>query len=282
MIYLFIAIITSAMIPIMMKHAHRYAIDDAVILTFNYVLATLMSFIFLMRHLSDYHSFFQTGPLLITLILGVFQGLLFYGAFYFYQRSVRENGIAVSIAAGKMGILIPMFLSFVLWHEIPTSLQWVAIVVSLFAIGLISIKPSSIEKVPLNTSLILFFLIGGFGDFSNKLFETTIGSEYADFFLTIVFASALLFSSINTFRHGRITRTGIAFGFMTGLPNMLTALFFILALSHINALVAFPSYSGGAIMISSLYGLIIFKERLSAKNLVGILLILGSLVLINL
>lgn len=283
MFNLLLAIIFSAMIPVLMKYAHNKHLADEVILTFNYLVAVSVSVVFTLFNLSSYIDLFSDiKSVFILLVVGMITGLMYYGAFYFYQKSVRDNGVSLSIAVGKMGIVIPMILSLILWHEIPALLQWLGIVMSMVAIGIINIKPSDFKGAKLKTSLLLFFIIGGLGDFFNKLFEVSVGADYSDLFLVVVFATALLASLYNTIKHKNVTKVSRFYGFAVGVPNMLTAFFLISALGMMNATVVFPLYSGGAIMLSMLWSMFAFKETLKRKDVLGIVMIFMALILINL
>ena len=279
---LLLAIIFSAMIPVLMKYAHNSNSSDEVILTFNYLVAVSVSIIFTLVKLDNYSELFSDpGSIVSLLATGVVTGLLYYFGFYFYQKSVRENGVSLSIAIGKMGIIIPMLLSLLLWHEIPAPLQWAGILLSMMAIGIININSADFRGASIKTSLLLFFIIGGSGDFFNKLFEVNVGSEYSDLFLAVVFGTALIASLNNTVRQKNINRQSVVYGLAVGAPNMLTSFFLISALSMVNATVAFPLYSGGAIMLSMLWSMFAFGERLKRKDLFGIIMIFIALVLIN-
>lgn len=280
---LILAIIFSAMIPVLMKYAHNRNLADEVILTFNYLIAVSVSVIFTLLKLENYSVLFSNSKAMIVLLaVGIVTGLFFYGAFYFYQKSVRENGVSLSIAVGKMGIVIPMILSLILWREMPALLQWIGILMSMVAIGIINIKPNDFKGAQIKTSLLMFFIIGGLGDFFNKLFEVNVGARYTDLFLVVVFATALFASLYNTIKHKNITKQSIVYGVAVGIPNMLTAFFLINALSMMNATVVFPLYSGGAIMLSMVWSMIAFNEKLKRKDIVGIVMIFMALILINL
>ena len=280
---LLLAIIFSAMIPVLMKYAHNRNLADEVILTFNYLIALSVSIIFTLLKQENYIDLFSDSKSIIILIaVGIVTGLMYYNAFYFYQKSVRDNGVSLSIAVGKMGIVIPMILSLILWHEIPTQLQWVGILMSMVAIGIINIKPKEFKGVQIKTSLLMFFIIGGLGDFFNKLFEVNVGAQYTDLFLVMVFGTALIASLYNTIKLKNITKLSVVYGVAVGIPNMLTALFLISALGMMNATVVFPLYSGGAIMLSMLWSMFAFSEKLKRKDVVSIAMIFIALILINL
>jgi len=283
MIDLILAIIFSAMIPVLLKYAHKRDLADEVILTFNYVIALIFSLILMMFKIDSYKVLLiQDSDINKLIVIGLLTGLAYYGAFYFYQKSVKDNGVSLSIAVGKMGIIIPMLLSLFLWKEIPETIQWMGIIISMIAIGIINISPKEFKGAKFKTSLLLFFVIGGLGDFFNKLFQVSVGSAYKDLFLVVVFGSALVASLFMTIKHKNITKMSILFGIMVGLPNMLTAFYLISALSKMNATVVFPMYSGGAIMLSMLWSMFAFGEKLKMKEIAGIIMILIALILINL
>jgi multidrug transporter EmrE-like cation transporter len=53
-------------------------------------------------------------------------------------------------------------------------------------------------------------------------------------------------------------------------------------LNGIEALIVYPVFSSGTILIVTFVSLIAFKERLNRRQLLGLLLILLSIVLLNL
>ena len=280
---LILAILFSAIIPILLNYAHRNRLSDEVVLTFNYTLAVIISFIMTMTNRSTYGLLFEDSlQVIILTVIGIITGLMFYGSFYYYQKSVKDHGVALSIAVGKMGVILPLLLSLVIWKELPTPNQWLGILISIIAIGLISIHPSKFQHSPLKISLLFFLIMNGLGDFFNNLFESTVGASYKDLFLCVVFGCALLASSIPTIKQKQINGKSVFFGFAIGLPNMLTTYFFINALSQLKDAVVFPLYSGGAIFLTSLWGILVFHERLKIKEAIGMIFILIALILINL
>ena len=73
----------------------------------------------------------------------------------------------------------------------------------------------------------------------------------------------------NTFQLKNIL-WGVAFG----IPNFFCLVFFLKALAtpHLNSSIVFALVSIGIVIISSLTGILFFKERLSTTNWIGILL----------
>ncbi|MDA3846008.1 MAG: hypothetical protein PF505_05595 [Vallitaleaceae bacterium] len=94
MLDLFLAIIFSAAIPVLLKYAHRRHLNDKVILSYNYLIALCVSLIFTWIKMDSYSALVKGSYSLFMLIgIGMVTGLAYYLAFYFYQHSVRENGV---------------------------------------------------------------------------------------------------------------------------------------------------------------------------------------------
>ena len=68
---------------------------------------------------------------------------------------------------------------------------------------------------------------------------------------------------------------------MIGVPNYYCSRFLLKALLKMPAVVAYPTSSVGGIVLVSLAGLFLFKERLSKRQWTAIGLILIALVLLN-
>ena len=80
----------------------------------------------------------------------------------------------------------------------------------------------------------------------------------------------------------RFGKTEVIFGLLVGIPNFFSSKFLLRSLSEIAAVVAFPAYSVGGILVVTLAGVLVFRERLAKRQWVALGLILLALVLLNL
>jgi len=69
---------------------------------------------------------------------------------------------------------------------------------------------------------------------------------------------------------------------LIGVPNFMQARFQLLALETIPAVVVYPVRSVGTILVITLAGVLMFREKLNKKQLAALVAILVSLVLLNL
>ena len=73
----------------------------------------------------------------------------------------------------------------------------------------------------------------------------------------------------------------LLYGVMVGLPNFLGSRFVLLALKSVPAVVVYPTRSVGVLVVITLIGTTVFKERLSKRQLAAMAVIIVSLVLLN-
>lgn len=304
MFYLVLAMLCSSSIALIFKYSetnggNRYAVTSA-----NYLAASVVSLfmaikgglflsfsksIGLFANEFYYVIFKNTGSFsngasaLWALISGMVAGVFFFSSFIYYQRSVAENGVGLTGSFSKMGILVPMVLSIGLWNEHPSLLQWTGILLCLGAIFIATLSFDSNNENKFKFSLLVLFLLNGFAEFSNKFFSKYALIEYKDLFLFFVFATALLISLCFTFkRSNEISKEDILMGILVGIPNLFSSFFLILSLNTLKASVAFPLFSAGSILLINLGGTFIYKEKITPRGKISILLTILALTLLNL
>lgn len=302
MFYLFLATICSATIALIFKYTENSDTDRYVITSSNYFIAFSTS-IFMAFHKGLFtglirdQSFFDEFKFLLSqdayilspyssimwgIIVGTLSGAFFFLSFIYYQKSVKENGVGVSGCFAKLGILIPMIFSIIIWREFPSSIQWIGIILSLISILIINLSSKSLDKFDLKPTIILLFLFGGMAEFSSKIYQQYALTEYKDIFLFFIFFVAFLISIFFTLKkRSKFTKKDILTGFAVGVPNLFSSYFLILSLDSLKTSVAFPLYSAGSILLINIGGFLIFKEKISKKNKFAIGLIVVALVLIN-
>ncbi|MDA3883999.1 MAG: SMR family transporter [Candidatus Delongbacteria bacterium] len=303
MIYLFLAVLSSASIAMILKFSETKNFNRYAVTTMNYIVAFSISLALSPLSLSGDLSFSLSslmnefnlvspdklsvaGSFTWAVITGLVGGLLYFLGFIFIQKSIKINGVGITGAVGKIGILIPMLLSLFLWKEIPNSIQTLGILLAISAIILINISFKDIKRLKgFNYIIILLFFIAGFAEFSNKIFEKYSLLEHKSFYLFTVFFSAFwisLFFTVKEIRKGvKITKNDILTGFLVGIPNMFASYFLIMSFEYYKATVAFPIYSSGSILLISIGGVVLFKEKLKRKEIVAICMIIAAVVLMS-
>ncbi|WP_035054825.1 EamA family transporter [Carnobacterium pleistocenium] len=303
MFYLTLAIICSASIALIFKYTENAKANRYVITSANYFIAFVISlFMIFSRGLlsgvtreisfvkdlsllssNNEHILSPYSSIIWGLIIGGIFGSFFFLSFIYYQKSIKENGVGISGTIAKLGILIPMIFSIVIWKEFPSVIQWVGIALSLVSIVIVNLSQKSLEKFDIKPAIILLFIFGGMAEFSNKFYQKYALNDYKDVFLFALFFVAFLVSIFYTFKEkSTITKKDILTGFAVGIPNLFSSYFLILSLATLKTSVVFPIYSAASIVLINIGGFLLFKEKIVRKNQVAIILTVIALVLINL
>ena len=303
MFYLLLATACSATIALIFKYADKFNPNRYLVTSANYFTAFTISLFMifykdLLAGLEKTQGFFEEFSYLLTqdsyilsayssiiwaVIVGSIAGIFFFSSFMYYQKSIRENGVALAGTFSKLGILIPMIFSIIIWKEYPTIIQWVGIGLSILSILIVNLSSDSLDKFDIKPSIILLLLLNGMAEFSNKIYQNYGLNEYKDVFLLFVFLTAFLISLIFIIKDKvKLNMRDVLTGVAVGVPNLFSSYFLIQSLETVKTSVAFPVFSAGSIVIINLGGYFIFKEEISRKNKFAIGLIIVALILMNL
>lgn len=281
-----LATLFSASIALLFKYASMHHLNQRLITVSNYAIATLISTVMIFYNQKSALVDFNDSQFILTCVIGIATGVFFLLSFSIYQKSVKQNGASISGMFAKLGILIPMIISIVLWNELPSQIQSIGILVAMIAI-VIANRPIRKDKVNAGSvaMLLLLFVVGGFAEFLNKIFQRLVSLEYKPIFLFIVFATAFLLSLIQyIIGDNKPLKKGhaLVIGSLIGIPNLFASFFLLNALDVFPAAIVFPAYSAGSILLISVLSVILFKETLYKKDVAAIGLTMGSLILLNL
>ena len=98
------------------------------------------------------------------------------------------------------------------------------------------------------------------------------------FFMTLFFFASisgiLILSGKSIISNNTLQLKSLFWGIIFGIPNFFSLVFFLKALNDpkLSSSIVFPLVSMGVIVSSSIIGMILFKEKLSKNNWIGILL----------
>jgi len=280
LIYLILAILCSSSIALIFKHSETNNMNRLAVTTANYFTALIISLI--MIFIKSNSIFSDQSKLLWAISIGAIAGIFFFLSFIYYQKSVKKNGAGLAGVFSKLGILLPMLISIVLWKEFPTSIQWLGIILAIISIVIVNFPFNKNWKKALKLSLILLFFYGGIAEFSNKLFQRYAALNLKPLFLFSVFSVAFIISLVVTIKDKRkIKREDLFIGVLVGIPNLFSSFFLISALDLLKAAVVFPIFSAGSIVVISLGGFLIYNERLNRREFSAIIMTIIALILIN-
>ncbi len=278
MIYLILATLSSASVGIIMRLSEKKVKANVSMLAMNYIICFLCAGAF-----SGIGNMLPVGTegLRWTLGISVFNGFFYLAGFIYLQSCVKKNGVVLSTTFIKLGLLVPMVVSVVLFKEMPTILQITGFVITILAIILMNYEKGE-DVGKFSFSLILLLLAGGSCDAMSKVFEEMGNPVLENQFLFYTFICAFLMAAgLAIYRKEKPSLTEVFFGTIIGVPNYFSARFLLRALTTIPAVIVYPSYSVGTIVIVTLVGMLLFKEKLGKRQKIALASILVALVMLN-
>lgn len=218
----------------------------------------------------------------LTLGIGVVNGMIYLAGFMLIQRNTREHGVVLTSVFSRLGILVPTVLSVLLFGEQPTLVQGLGFGLAIAAILLISMeKGTGLGGV--RPALLWMLLVNGSADGMAKVYEEVGSADLSEHFLVYTFLFALLFNLAVVLHAGeRPGLVDLGFGLLIGIPNYFVARFLLQAVAVVPAVIVYPTYSVGSILLVTLAGVLFFREKISRRQAAAIGIILAALVLLNL
>ena len=191
------------------------------------------------------------------------------------------------------GVLIPLIASNVFFNEGIKPTQWLGMAVLLAAVVIMCSYNNAIKAKITPSSLVLLVLCGmasGIADFSQKVFTKCIpdGSAAVFNFYTYLFAALILvvFYAVSCKTKPSDSNADVKkiFGYILIMALCLFAnsYFKTLASGHLSAVLLYPLNQGCALILSAIMASVLFKEKITAKAVVGIVTAFIGLLIINL
>ena len=279
MLNLLLAILSSALVSITMRLSESKVKNNIGMLAMNYLMCLGLAW--------GYTGFANPFPgeegLGFTLTVGSINGFLYLAGFALFQVNIRKNGVVLSSTFMKLGLLVSMLVSMAVFGEWPEIWQWLGFLLAVAAIILINYQPGE-KKANSKWGLLLILLAGGTADAMSKVFEELGNPVLSDHFLLYTFAMALVFCVGLNFvsKKGMVGKKELLYGMLIGVPNFFSAKFLLGALRDLSAVIVYPACNVATILVVTMAGVLLFKERLEKRQWIALTMILVALVLLNL
>lgn len=265
MIYLILGILCSASIAIVMRASEGHVKNNMVMLAANYA-ACLMLAVVMLLSAGGISASSQGLPFAIG--IGAIDGVLYIAGLVLYQINIRQSGVVLSSTFMKLGVLVPTVMAIAVFGEIPGTLQVVALFIAVGAIIIMNAGGNdNSANGKLGILLIVLLLTSGTSDSLSNVYNKLGTEECKDVFLLMIFTTALALAVIMIIRNGeRFSIRDAAWGVAVGVPNYFSARLVLLALGQLPAIVVYPVYNIMTIMIVTLAGVVVFRERLTGTK----------------
>ncbi|WP_443939134.1 EamA family transporter [Pedobacter sp. MW01-1-1] len=283
MLFIVLSVICSVTVAILLKLAKRYQINIIQAVTLNYLTALLLCFAFFRP---TYAAIQSDAPWLVYGGLGI----LLPSIFLVLAASVKNVGIVKTDIAQRLSLFIPILAAYFIFQEDLNRYKITGLVIGFAAILFTFLRKSTTEQSKNQNWLYLLAVFFGFGliDVLFKQIALYKAVPYTTS-LSLVFGLSLVVSiaimAIKLLQgKAKLQLVNIACGVVLGLFNFGNILFYLKAHQAMakNPSTVFAAMNLGVIVVGSLIGIFIFKEKLSKLNYVGLVLALVAVVLITL
>lgn len=278
MIYLILCIICSSLLVFMFRVFDHFKIEAYPAIVANYFTCVVCGFIAAPQSPVNILSESVHAE---WLWLGILMGVGFIHIFVLTGSTAVKFGVSTASVAMKLGLVLPVFLAFIIYHEEVTWYKVAGIVCALIAVVLSSQKDEAVhhDKVKGFALLmpVIVFVGSGLCDSGAQLGDKKYFAHGgSDYFVLIVFLFAALtglaYLTFYLIRGSiKLHWKQLAGGVALGIPNYGSLLFLMKALDHVEggSSVVFPVTNIATVAGSTLLSVLIFREHLNRANWLG-------------
>lgn len=282
--HLAISILISSCLFVIFKLFNTFKIDTLQAITINYLVAFLFGFFS-----SEITLPVSDIPKQPWFYGAISLSVLFIVVFNLMATTAQKSGLSVASVANKMSVIIPVIFGVIVYHEAIGFLKIIGILMALLAVYL---SASKSDSEPLKVKNLIFplllFLGSGALDTTLKYVETTLVPDGG---VPIFSATIFIFASLLGFilLGGQVVKGTCQFqfknilgGIALGVPNYYSIEFLLKALKTegLESSTAFTINNVSVVVLTTLFGLVLFKEKLIKKNWIGIAIAIVSIILV--
>jgi len=281
--YLIAAILCSTGVFVAMRLFERFRLDNHQALMWNYVFATVTGFLMCKQ--------FDTPTQLLTepwFGLSLITGFWFIFTYILMTASTQRSGVTVTSLSSKLSVVLPTLAGLVLFGEKLNFVASMGIVLALVALVLVVGGKGRTDKPNKTRWLlpILIFFGTGTGDILMKLTEQKNTAPDMSFMIAFIYMVALLFGILLVAsdlirKKSRWQWKSAIGGIGLGVINYFSTFFVYQAMRQFDNVVLFPIYNIGVVSLTALTGWLLFKEKLTWKNYLGLAIAIIAVILIT-
>lgn len=286
MLYLVGSIVFSSWLTLSFKVVEKFGIHNLQAIVFNYFTCVITG--------SIINGGFPVEKITFTepsFPWAIGMGTIFVLLFNLVALTAQRLGVTAASVAYKLSLVIPFIFSIYLYDEVNTALKTMGIILALLSIVLTCYRRT--ESGVHRSGLILLlpavlFLGSGLLDTMIKYVEQSFldESNNNDYLITAFLSAALVgmvLLSIQLLRKKQtLSWKAVLAGMAIGVPNYFSIWCLVRVLKDFtsNSSAIIPINNMGIVLFSSVMAFVLFREKLSAVNWVGIILSLIAIGLI--
>lgn len=284
MLYLLATILLNTLIYVFFKLFPKYKIDALQAIVVNYMTCVIVG--------SLLHGIFPVGANSISynwLPWSLLMGVMLISLFNLIAYCTKREGITTTTVANKLSLVIPVAFSFWLYNEKFTVLKLMGIVLAFPAVYFTTKIKEDDRRGQELLWPVLLFLGSGLLDALLKYAEHNFlqNDDSMVSFTIHAFATAsiigLLLVVVAIARNKTVFHfRNIAAGLSLGIPNYFSIYYLIKLLNadFLQSSAAIPVNNIGIVVVSAICGVLLFKEKVPATRIIGLVLSIAAIALI--
>jgi drug/metabolite transporter (DMT)-like permease len=271
--HLVFSVLCSVLVSVLLKLAPRRQLDMPQVVTWNYLVASVLSLLLLNPSLASLRS--THAPWLALLGLAVTLPAIF----LVMARAVTRAGIVRSDVAQRLSLLLSLLAAFLVFRETANGWKLAGLALGLLAILGISVRPRALATEA-GGGRAWPWLLGvwvGYALVDILLKQVALSGTPSMAALTVCFGLAfVLMLGLQLWRHASgaapLHWRNVGAGALLGLLNFGNILFYVRAHQHLpdSPAVVFAGMNIGVVVLGALVGILAFGERTSVWNRIGL------------
>ncbi len=295
MIYFVLSVLFTVCLYLIMRAYPRFGVDSFQAIVFNYF-ACVITGLILTPDLSVFKTiqYNSTGTLFTF-----FLGFLFVIVFLLIGLTAQKVSVTASSLAANMSLVIPVIFGLFIFqnnNKTFTLINYLGLILAVVALGLGSFKKGVTSKnqsvkfilASMILPLLTFLGTGANNTLINYLTFTYYKPHQNTIFMIVACFGAMVIGSLILiykiiFQNNILKLKNIIGGFLLGVPNFLSLYFLLKALVYYenSAAFVFPIYNILTMLVSSLAAFLIYTEKLTLINKLGLLIAMMAILMIS-
>lgn len=275
-----ISIFFNIVVSILLKLYNNHSKGISSVITYNYLFSAIWCYILFKPDLPSLN--YSSAPWLIYILMSILMPIVF----LLIAESIKYTGIARTDIAQRMSLLLTVSSSFIFFKESYNTLKIIGLLLGFLSIIFIFYAKKGDQTFSYNKLYLLILIFFGLGVINilykliavNKTFNFTTSTFF-------IFIGSFIIGCLITFAQKIIVSfKEILWGIALSIFNFGNVYFYLKAHQNFkdNPSIVFAFMNLGVIILGSLVGIIVFKEKMNKLNYLGLIFALIAITIIAL
>jgi len=284
--YLALALLFNVIVSSVLKLFPRFGIEALQAIVVNYAICVITGYIF-----TGIHPFTESTLHASWLPWAIAMGIVFIGIFYLMAWCTKVEGMATTVIANKLSLVIPVAFSMIVLGERTGIIKSAGILLALPAVYLTTVSGNTGNSSrKFGWATLLFFLSGGLDTLVNYITTTFLhtpedraGCTVVTFATASVTGAFIVLVQMLRGKNKAAAKNAIA-GIVLGIPNFFSIYFLVQGL-HSNVFqssATIPILNISILVATALVAIFVFRERTNKWQAAGLALAIISILMIAL